>query len=71
MAKKKPEPILTYTEVLCYAINYLEQRIREIRDKVDHLPEAEAILGDLMSRELRHLVTLKTLYTIEVGVEYD
>lgn len=66
MAKKRPTPLLTHTEILCMAIRCCEHAIATWDDR-GISPEHR----DFMTAEIREkLEILKELYRIETGTEY-
>lgn len=71
MAKKKPAPVITHTEILVRAIHNLENRIQGWQDTVGNRPNAEEILADICKTDYEKLDALKTMYRIENGVDYE
>lgn len=75
MAKKTPKttPIITHTEILSRAIRSIEADIDEWRRQCESLPQPHKDGAfEISTKELRaKLDTLKTLYSIETGADYD
>lgn len=73
MSKKNTAPIITHTEILCYAIAHLDARISEIESRVDGLPEdhpRRSICQDLTAPLMNKRNALCQLYLIETGTQY-
>ena len=70
MAKRKPEPIITHTEILCYAIRHLAAHVDEWRRATATMENAEEALADICGREMAQIAALKELYFIETGATY-
>lgn len=70
---KKATPIITHTEILARAIRSIDTEIDKWRDCCKGLPKEQAdSYFDASTRELRaKLETLKTLYRIETGADYE
>ena len=70
---KKTTPTITHTEILARAIRSINAEIDEWRDCCKGLPKEQAdSYLDATTRELRaKLETLKTLYRIETGADYE
>ena len=70
---KKTIPIITHTEILSRAIRSIEEDIADWHQKCDGLPQAQKdAMVAAATEELRvKLDTLKTLYRIETGADYD
>ena len=75
MAKK--EPILTHTEILCFAIRHLESEIKDIEVRGETLAErtgnkemADGIVAALSEPLTPKLAALLEMYRIETGSEY-
>ena len=75
---KKNEPILTHTEVLCFAIRHLESEIKDIKLKGEKLFErtgnremADGITNTLIEPLTPKLEALKELYRIQTGTDYN
>ena len=71
MAKRKPEPVITHTEILCYAIRHLAVRVDGWRKATATMENAEEALADICKRELTQIAALKELYRIETGTDYE
>ena len=74
----KNEPILTHTEILCFAIRHLESEIKDIERKGESLAEhtgkiemARGISDTLIAPIIPKLDALKRLYRIETGTDYE
>lgn len=65
---KKTIPIITHTEILCYAIRGLEAEISKwkslCKGNEDFFNEATAELREKLD-------AVKSLYRIETGIDYD
>lgn len=73
MSKKNTAPIITHTELICYAIAHLDARIRDIESKADGLPENHPMhdmCHNLTAPLMNKRNTLCQLYLIETGTEY-
>ena len=71
MARKKPTPIITYTELICTAIIYFERRVQSWRESIGDLPDAQEMLNDICKDDLAKIEALKTMYRFETGVDYE
>lgn len=69
---KKNDPILTHTEILCFAIHHLEHEIEDIKSRGSNLPKdiADGLVSALIQPLTPKLEALKDLYRIETGEEY-
>lgn len=72
MARKKPTPVITYTEILCHAIARLEAQVDHWRFAYqrDHFPDVEERVKVVCREELEKLEALYSMYRIETGVDY-
>ena len=68
---KKTNPIITNTEILCYAIRHLQQEINHMVAYCDGIPEKEEFLKFFVDQRIPKLEALKTLYLIETGTDYE
>ena len=75
---KKTEPILTHTEILCFAIRHLENEIEDIKHKGENIAKrtgnkemADGITNALIEPLTPKLEALKEMYRIETGTDYD
>lgn len=70
---KKPEPILTHTEILCRAIRNIEDEIKSMEKKIENLPiaQAEDFRSVCIEPLLPKLEALKQMYRIETGTDYE
>jgi len=68
--RKNPEPIITQTEILCYAIRWLETRVGEWRRATATMENADEALSEICGRELAQISALKELYYIQTGTDY-
>ena len=64
-------PAITYTEILCYAIEYLEDVLQEANECIKGKPGCEEMFTFFCNRYQPKLEALKTLYKIETGTEYE
>lgn len=71
MARKNPTPIITQTEILCYAIRYLQATINDKMAYLDGIPGSEAFLEAFLAQHTPKLEALKELYRIETGTDYE
>ena len=73
MAKKKAEPIISFTEILCLAIRSIDAEIGEWRKRFEGLPaeviEERLVICTSNLNEKRD--ALKTMYRIEAGTDYE
>ena len=82
MAKKKAEPVITYTEILAIAGEYIRGTVLNLRKEVERVegmantPERQKIAMDTIrmnkDQQLYHMERLKaieTLYRIQTGTE--
>lgn len=71
--KKKTTPIITYTEILSRAISSIKAEIEEWESKCSSLPQEQrgAMLVATTGELVEKLDTLKTLYRIETGNDFD
>ena len=70
MAKRKPEPIITYTEILVHAIDSFERELQNWDEQVKKKPFLEEQVKLLKAPIQKKLEALHTLYRIETGTEY-
>lgn len=75
---KKPEPILTHTEILCFAIHHLNAEIEDIKRKGENLAKrtgnkdmADGITAALIEPITAKLEALLEMYRIETGTDYE
>lgn len=69
MARKKPEPALTHTELLCLAARTLEADIRHWEEACADLPDGAARAAEICERQIKQLDAIRQMYLIETGVE--
>lgn len=69
MAKRKPAPVLTHTELLCLAYRSLEQDVRNWELAFAALPEGEHHLEDVCARQLAQMDAIRSMYLFETGTE--
>lgn len=82
MAKKKAEPIITYTEILAIAGEHIRGTVLNLRKEVERVegmantPERKEIAQKIIrmneDQQLHHMERLKaieTLYRIQTGME--
>lgn len=74
----KNEPILTHTEILCFAIRHLEDEIEDIRLRGQNLADrtfdqkmADGITNALIEPLTPKLKALLEMYRIETGTDYE
>ena len=73
----KNEPVLTHTEILCFAIRHLKSEIEDIKRKGENLAKrtgnqemADGIIAALIEPLAPKLEALKQMYRIETGTDY-
>ena len=72
MAKNKPTPVLTYTELLTIAYTALcEQLLRWEERAEDSSDIKKELIRDITDPIKAKLETIRTLYLIETGVDID
>lgn len=69
MAKKRPEPVLTHTELLCLAARALEHDIRRWEEACRDLPDADIRVAEICERQIKQLDAIRQMYLIETGTE--
>lgn len=69
MAKKRPEPVLTHTELLCLAYRALEADIARWRETCADLPDASERVANICARQIKQLEAIRQMYLIETGTE--
>lgn len=69
MAKRKPEPIITHTGLLCLAYRALEQDVEYWRSACADLPDAEERVEGICAKQLAQMDAIRTMYKYETGVE--
>jgi len=72
---KKNTPIITHTEILCYAIRQIEAEIAGWKGKIENAPAeyremVEQMVQTNIDRLLPKLDALKGLYRVETGEPY-
>ena len=69
---KKSRPAITNTEILCCAIQYIQNEIDEMVDKFEsvHIPGGEEMMDAFLAEKNPKLYALKILYRIETGTDY-
>ena len=67
---RKNKPVITHTEIICYAILHLESVIKDRVAYLDGIPGSEAFLETFLEQHLPKVEALKELYRIETGTEY-
>ena len=70
---KKPEPIITHSEILCFAIHHLQDEIEDIKLRGANLPEhiSEGLVAALIAPITPKLEALLEMYRIETGTDYE
>jgi hypothetical protein len=69
MAKKKPTPVITHTELLCYAANWLNQDIRHWEEACADMPNGEVNAALICERQINQLNAIRQMYLLETGTE--
>ena len=74
----KNEPILTHTEILCFAIRHLKSEIEDIKHKGENLAKrtgnkdmADGVTNALIAPLTPKLEALLEMYRIETGTDYE
>lgn len=67
---KKNSPIITHTEIICYAILHLQSVIKDRVAYLDGIPGSETFLETFLAQHMPKLEALKELYRIETGTDY-
>lgn len=77
MPSRTPKPVITHTEILCYAIRHLESHINQWHESFASLPQdylafmsASERTRGICAREIGQLDALKQMYLFETGTEY-
>ena len=70
MARKNPTPIITHTEILCYAIRCLKKEVDDMIDYCEGIPTKAEYLELFLAERTPKLEALKELYRMETGTEY-
>lgn len=68
---KKAIPVITNTEILCYAIRFLQKEVDDMVAYCDGIPEKEEFLNFFVDQRRPKLEALKMLYRIETGTDYE
>lgn len=68
---KKNTPVITHTEILCYAIIHLERELQYKREYYGNIPECEPMLNTAVAEIKPKLDALYELYRVETGTEYN
>lgn len=69
MAKRKPEPVLTHTELLCLAYRELERDVDHWRFTCSLVHEDDEGLKHICARQLAQMAAIREMYKIETGTE--
>ena len=69
MAKRKPEPALTHTGLLCLAARALEGDIRKWAEACADSPDGEEMLQHICAVPIRQLEAIRQMYYLETGEE--
>ena len=76
--QKKPEPIITHTEILCFAIRHLKSELKDIECRGESLAEktgnkemTDGIVAALTAPITPKLEALLEMYRIETGTDYE
>ena len=69
---KKTTPIITHTEVICYAIRALETQIEDWKLRSEQVSDAEIVkmAEEAIANLTLKLDALKEMYRFETGHEY-
>lgn len=74
MAKKRSNPVITHTEILCLAIAQLQNQVQVYTEKARQLPEGHPnieLMEEMAAPLKSKMDAIKTLYMMETGVEYN
>jgi hypothetical protein len=69
MARKRPDPVLTHTRLLCLAFNALHDEIKHWADALEGQPNAEEALSQICARQYAEMEAIRQMYFFETGVE--
>lgn len=69
MARKKPEPVITHTELLCLAARTLEADISHWEEACADWPNGAAQAAEICARQIKQLDAIRQMYLFETGVE--
>ena len=69
--KKKNNPIITHTEIICLAITAVDAQIAEWRDKCPDTPAGFSMFCTATEGLQTKRQALKQLYMFETGTEYE
>lgn len=67
---KKNAPVITHTEVICFAIRHLEHEVEVQEQFCRDNPAAQPMLEHTMKELGPKLEALKEMYRIETGMNY-
>lgn len=68
---KKTIPAITLTEIICYAIRFLQKEIDDMVAYCDGIPEKDDFLKLFVSQRSPKLDALKIIYRMETGTDYE
>ena len=68
---KKTAPIITHTEILCYAIRCLQKEIDDMTAYLEGVESKAEYLDFFLAERTPKLDALKELYRIETGSDYN
>ena len=69
MAKKRPVPVLTHTELLCLAYRALEDDVRHWQNACAGHPDADEQVQHICARQLAQMDAIREMYRIETCTE--
>lgn len=69
MAKTKPAPTITHTELLCLAYRTLEADVRHWETAFAGRPDAAEAVTQICARQLAQMDAIRTMYRYETGVD--
>lgn len=70
MAKKNTSPIITHTEIICYAIRAIDAEIAEWHTRCSGYENCDALVAQATDHLYPKLAALQELYRFETGQEY-
>ena len=67
---KKATPIITHTEILCYAIRCLQKEVDDMTAYCEGIESKAEYLAFFLAERTQKLEALKEMYRMETGTEY-
>ena len=69
MPKRKPEPVLTHTALLCLAYRALEADVRHWEEACAGRPDAAEAVANICAVQIAQMEAIRTMYRYETGVD--